>query len=200
VIKELIQLHVLDTWQPMDPSKLRREEQMKALSLLLFLKKKQTGQIKGQACIKDTPQQEYIPKKEAATPTVSTESTFITAAIAASKQRKVSLYNVPSAFVNTNVDKDVLMVLKGELVTMMVQIAPEVYQKYITVDRKGTPVSYVHQVTESLVRADESQPDVLQKTKERTRRVWVQDQPIQSLHGKQGHAKWEATHSHLAPG
>jgi hypothetical protein len=55
----------------------------------------------------------------------------------------VRCYNVPSAFFNTNVNKDVLMVLKGELVTMLLKIAPEVYQRYITTDRKGSPVLYV---------------------------------------------------------
>jgi hypothetical protein len=39
-IKELMQLHVMDTWMAMDPAKQSREEQMKALSLLQFLKEK----------------------------------------------------------------------------------------------------------------------------------------------------------------
>jgi hypothetical protein len=46
-IKELTQLYMMDTWQLMDPSKLGWEEQIEELSLLLFLKEKQTGQIKG---------------------------------------------------------------------------------------------------------------------------------------------------------
>ncbi len=89
------------------------------------------------------PQRAYISKEEAALPTVSTELTFITAAIVASKRRKVRCYNIPSAFVNTDTDEDVLMVLKGELVEMMVQIAPQVYCKYVTVNKKGTPILYV---------------------------------------------------------
>ncbi len=52
-------------------------------------------------------------------------------------------YDIPSAFVNTDVDEDVLMVLKGELAEMMIQFAPQTYQKYMTVDRKGTPILYV---------------------------------------------------------
>ncbi len=40
-------------------------------------------------------------------------------------------------------DEDVLMVLRGELADMMVQIAPQIYRKYMTVDRKGTPILYV---------------------------------------------------------
>ena len=83
------------------------------------------------------------PKEEAASPTVSTESMFITAAIVASKGRYVRCYDVPSMFVNTDVDKNVLMVLKGELADMMVQIAPRVYRKYVAADRKGTPILYV---------------------------------------------------------
>jgi len=50
---------------------------------------------------------------------------------------------MPSAFVNTEVDKDVIMVLKGDLADMMVQIAPEVYRTYVTTDKKGTRILYV---------------------------------------------------------
>jgi hypothetical protein len=39
-MKELMQLHIMDTWRPMDPSKLGREEKTRSLSLLLFLKEK----------------------------------------------------------------------------------------------------------------------------------------------------------------
>ncbi len=100
---------------------------MKALSSLLFLKEKRTGKVKGRACINRAPQRAYIPKEEAALPTVLTELTFITGAIAARERRKVRCYNIPTAFVNTDVDEDVLMVLKGELADMMEQIAPQVY-------------------------------------------------------------------------
>jgi hypothetical protein len=56
--------------------------------LLLFLKEKQTRDVKGQACINGAPQQAYIPKEEAALPMVSMESAFITASIAASEKKK----------------------------------------------------------------------------------------------------------------
>ncbi len=74
---------------------------------------------------------------------VSTELTFITAAIAAKEKGKVQCYDIPSVFVNTDVDKDILMILRGELAGMMVQIAPQVYRKHVTVDRKGMPILYV---------------------------------------------------------
>jgi hypothetical protein len=125
-MEEMAQLHITNMWKVMDPAKLSREEQMQALSLLLILKEKRTGKIKGRACLNGAPQWAYIAKKDAASSTVLTESTFITGAIVASKRRKVKCYDVPSAFVNTDVDKDVLMVLKGELAEMIIQIAPQV--------------------------------------------------------------------------
>jgi hypothetical protein len=82
-------------------------------------------------------------KEEAALPTVSTESTFITASIMARERRVVQCYNVPNAFMNTDANKDVLMVLKGERVDMMVQIVPQIYRKYVTMDRRGTRILYV---------------------------------------------------------
>jgi hypothetical protein len=116
-VKELSQLHIMDTWTPMEASKLSRKQRMHALSSLLFFKEKQTGDIKGQVCINGAPQRAYIPKEDAALLTVSTESTFITTMIVGKERRKVQCYDVPSAFVNTDVKKDVIMVLKGELAT-----------------------------------------------------------------------------------
>ena len=74
------------------------------------------------------PQRVYIPKEDAALPTVSTELIFITSAIAAREKRHVRCYDIPSAFVNTDVDENVLMVLRGELAEMLVLIAPQIYR------------------------------------------------------------------------
>ena len=114
---------------------------MQTLSSLLFLKEKRTGDIKGHACINRAPQRNYIAKEEAPSPTVLMESTFIKAWIAAHEQRVVRCYDIP--FVNTDVDEDMIMVLKGELAEMMIQIAPEVYRKYVTMDKKGMKILYV---------------------------------------------------------
>jgi hypothetical protein len=57
---------------------------------------------------------------------MSTESTFITSAIATSERRKVRCYGIPSAFVNIDVNKEVLMLLKGEQAEIMVQFDPKI--------------------------------------------------------------------------
>jgi hypothetical protein len=59
-MEEMTQLHIMDTWKVMDPAKLSREEQMQPLSLLLFLKEKKTGKIKGRACLNGASQWAYI--------------------------------------------------------------------------------------------------------------------------------------------
>ena len=46
-VKELTQLHIMDTWMPLKVSKLSKEQQKRALSSLLFLKEKRTGDVKG---------------------------------------------------------------------------------------------------------------------------------------------------------
>ncbi len=40
-------------------------------------------------------------------------------------------------------DEEVIMVLKGDLAEMMMQVPPEVYRKYVAVDKKGTKILYV---------------------------------------------------------
>jgi hypothetical protein len=95
-IDELMQLHIMDTWMVMNPSKLSREDKVKVLSSLLFLKEKGTLQIKGQACVNGVPQRAYIPKEDATLPTVSTKSLFMTAVTAASKKRKVRISTYPA--------------------------------------------------------------------------------------------------------
>ena len=46
-VKELMQLHIMDTWTPLKVSKLSKEQRKRALSSLLFLKEKRTGDVKG---------------------------------------------------------------------------------------------------------------------------------------------------------
>jgi hypothetical protein len=137
-VSQLMQLHITDTWTVMDPEQLTKEDKARALLSLLFLKEKQYGKIKGQACINGAPQPQrvYFPKEDAASPTVSTTLISITLAIAASERRHVRCHGIPSAFVSTDVDKSVLMVLKGKLAEMMVQIVPQVHQKHIMVNKK----------------------------------------------------------------
>ena len=50
---------------------------------------------------------------------------------------------MPSAFVNTKLDEEVKMVLRGELAELLVKVAPRIYRKYISRDSKGRAILYV---------------------------------------------------------
>ena len=123
----LTQLHVMETWVPGDPTMLSRSEKIKALSSLMFLKEKRSSKVKGRVCVNKAPHRAYIRKEDASSPTVENQSVFITSVIAAHEKRFVRYYDVPGAFIHTESDENVCMVLRGELAEMMVHIAPNIH-------------------------------------------------------------------------
>ncbi len=78
-------------------------------------------------------------KQDTTLPTVATESVFITAVIDAHEGRGVACFDILGAFLHADVDEDITMVLKGRLAELMVQVAPNLYRKYITVDKREPP-------------------------------------------------------------
>jgi hypothetical protein len=74
---------------------------------------------------------------------VATESVFITTVIDAHEGRNVACFDIPGEFLHADVDEDITMVLKGRLAELMVQVAPNLYRKYITVDSKAMTILYV---------------------------------------------------------
>ena len=50
VRKELSQFNLYDVFKPLEADKLTEEEHKKALTLLIFLKEKQIGDVKAQSC------------------------------------------------------------------------------------------------------------------------------------------------------
>jgi hypothetical protein len=59
-MKEMQQLHDMETFFPRDPKSLTREERIRALSSLIFLKEKSNGKIKGRTCVNGASQRAYI--------------------------------------------------------------------------------------------------------------------------------------------
>eukprot|EP00804_Cyclotella_cryptica_P003539 CCRYP_002162-RA/>CCRYP_002162-RA protein AED:0.36 eAED:0.36 QI:0/-1/0/1/-1/1/1/0/220 len=131
------------TFFPCDPKTLRREERRKALSSLIFLKEKESGEVKGRTCVNGAPWREYIRKEDATSPTVATNSVFLTGAVDASQKRDVAYIDLPGAFLHTLTDEKVIMVLRGELCELMCLVEPKLYQKYVCKDKKGQQVLYV---------------------------------------------------------
>jgi hypothetical protein len=143
VTKELTQMHDMNVFCPIEVESLTYDEKKKALLLLMFLKEKRDSSVKARMCADGRKQKDGTwSKQETTSPTVATESVFITTVIDVHEGRDVACFDIPGGFLNADIDEDITMVLKGRLAELMVQVAPNLYRKYITVDRKGTAILY----------------------------------------------------------
>ena len=136
-MKQLVDMGVMD---PVRKSMMTAEESQSALPYLMFLKQKRSGKIKGRGCADGRRQRLYKSKEETSSPTVMTESVFITAAIDAMEGRHVVTVDVPGAFMQTDVDEKIHIRLEGPMVKLLCQVDPR-YKKYV-VNEKGKPVVY----------------------------------------------------------
>ena len=134
---------MLNTFTPLDAAKLTYNQRRTALASLIFLTKKQNGDIKARACANGKPQREHIAKEETASPAVATEANFALTATAAHERRFVGTKDLPGAFLHANNDSFVIMKLTGKLAELMVKTVPNIYHKYVIEDSTGKPILYV---------------------------------------------------------
>ena len=99
---------------------------------------KRNGDIKARNVADGSKQRTYegYEKKDGASPTVLTESAFLTGVIEARERRAMAIIDVANAFLQAYNDERVLMLLRGKLAEMMVRIDPALYREYITYDAK----------------------------------------------------------------
>ena len=93
-------------------------------------------------------QQDYITKEDVSSPTVSAEAVMLTCVIEAQEGRDVAVVEIPNAFAQTVVSEDdkdhwVIVCIQGPLVNVLVSIAPDVYDPYVTTNKKGQQVLIV---------------------------------------------------------
>jgi hypothetical protein len=121
----------------------------RAMESLIFLVEKRDGRVKARTCANGSTQHAYMERDDAASPTAMTESILITATINAKQKRDVMMADIPNAFVQTIVEEKnqvkgehIIMKIRGPLVDMLLEIAPEVYEGYSTYKGK-TKVLYI---------------------------------------------------------
>jgi hypothetical protein len=71
------------------------------------------------------------------------ELVVITVVMDAHKGQDVACFDISGAFLHADSNTDIMMILKGRLAKLMVQVAPNLYRKYIKVDRQGTAILYI---------------------------------------------------------
>jgi hypothetical protein len=137
---EMYQLHMRETFEPLAWEDLSTEQKKQTLESHLFLKMKRDGTIKGRTVAGGNKQRLYIHKEDATSPTVATESVLLTAFIDAFEHRDVAVVDIPNAFIQTRIDKEdemAIIRIREELVDMLVEIAPDTYKPYVSVNHKG---------------------------------------------------------------
>jgi hypothetical protein len=120
---------------------LSTKQKYEALVYLMFLKRKRCGKIKGRGCADGRKQRSYISKEDAASPTVATESVFLTAGIDDMEGREVAVVDVPGAFMQADMDTIVHVQFTGKMVALLLEI-DSAYTPYVSIER-GEKVLYV---------------------------------------------------------
>jgi hypothetical protein len=107
----------------------------------MFLKQKRDGKIKGRTVAGGNKQRDYISKEDTSSLTVATESVLLSCIIDAEEEWDVTVVDIPNEFVQTRVEnnKDMAFIkIRGILVDILVEIAPDVYKSYVSKDEKGS--------------------------------------------------------------
>ena len=133
-------MHDMEVFWPVEEGSLSKKEKVKTVTSLMFLKEKRDHSVKARMCANGRKQRDNWTKQ---VPTVLTEVVFIMALIEVHEGRDVACFDIPGAFLYADSNEDITMILKGRLAELMVQVAPNLYRKYISVNRKGTAVLYV---------------------------------------------------------
>ena len=147
VIKEIKQLHNRNSFKLLQVSKMSTQERRRAIEALMFLAEKRDGTIKGRQVYNGKPTREWLSREDSASPTVSLESIFLTAAIDGKENRDVMTVDIPNAFIQTNMEYEedeekVVMKIVGILAEILISIDPEKYNGYLVMEN-GKKTLYV---------------------------------------------------------
>ena len=82
-------------------------------------------------------------KSDGSSPAVATDSIFLTGVIDAYKLRSIAILDIANDFLHAENDKKIIMLLRGRLAEMMVQVEPAMYRKYVTYSPNGQAMLYV---------------------------------------------------------
>jgi hypothetical protein len=106
----------------------------------MFLKEKRDGSLKGRTVAGGNKQRDCISKEDASSPTIATEAILLSCIIDAKEEGDVTVIDIPSAFIQTRVEDEedmAIIKIRGVLVDILVQIAPDIYKSYVMTDKKG---------------------------------------------------------------
>ena len=135
----------MDTYEPVHKYDLTFKDMKKALASLMFITKKRNGDIKARKVADNSNQRTHdiYDKSDGSSPIVATDSIFLTGVIDAKEQRAIAILDISNAFLHAENDEKILMLLRGRLGEMMVQVDQSMYRNYGTYSSNGQAMMYV---------------------------------------------------------
>ena len=112
------------TLKPLTEGEISGKEKQAALELLILLKEKRGGSIKGRVCTDERKKWTDSPKEDSTSTTVSLEVVLITFLVDAYEEQEYAIIDVTGVFLMADQDKVINMALRGKLAKLMVKIAP----------------------------------------------------------------------------
>jgi hypothetical protein len=112
----------------------------------IFVEKKQDGKIKARKVVGGNKQRDYITKEDVSFPTVSTKVVMLTYVIGALEDQDIAVIDIPNVFIQTAVENEehrVIICIRGQLVDILVSIAPDVYALFVSTNKAGQKVMLV---------------------------------------------------------
>ena len=115
--KELTQIHKMETYEPVYKSNLTFEDKKKSLASLMFITENRNGDIKARKVADGSKQRTYdgYNKSDGSSPTVATDSIFLTGVIDAKAQRAIAIVDIANVFLHAENYEKILMLLRGRL-------------------------------------------------------------------------------------
>ena len=135
----------MNTYEPMDASKLSYQERKYALDSMLFITEKRNSDVKARNVVIGIKNRTYdrYNKSNGSYPTVNTDSVFLTGVVDAHERRAVAILDIQNGFLHSENDEYVLMLLRGKLSELLVKVDPSLYRKYIITSKQGVSMLYV---------------------------------------------------------
>ena len=124
VMLEFQQFHKQDVLRPRYAYALSALEKSEALRLIMTIKEKRSGKIKGRGCADGRKLRTKISSEEATSPTVTREAFLISCAIDAKEKRFVATCDVPGAYLHCKMDEVCYVLLEGVLVDLYLKVNP----------------------------------------------------------------------------
>ena len=140
IMNELKQIVYWKVMEGRKSGELTTAQKKAALKYLMFLKQKRCGKIKGQGCADGRKQQLYKTKDETTSPTITTETLFLTCLVDTIENWYVATCDMPGAFMHSDIDEQVHLKLEGEIAELLIKVDPT-YAEYVSKE-KGKTVIY----------------------------------------------------------